>query len=151
VSGVPLLASFVDDCLRFRNENVGFLVFAGGGVNLGGGDDGGVDKSSSCVPSERTTELRRDGLDKMAADDCTLLELTSVSGVPLLASFVDDCLRFRNENVGFLVFAGGGVNLGGGDDGGVDKSSSCVPSERTTELRRDGLDKMAADDSRIAY
>lgn len=70
-------------------------------------------------------------------------------------------MRFKKANVGFRVLAGGGVKRGGGgDDGGVDRSSSsssssCVISENMTELRRDGLDAVAAvmamDDSRMAY
>jgi hypothetical protein len=63
-----------------------------------------------------------------SVDDRTLLELTSDNGVPFVGSLVVnptvDRFRFRNENVGLRVFAGGGVKRGGGDDGGVDKSSS---------------------------
>lgn len=61
-------------------------------------------------------------------DDRTLFELTSDNGAPfvdslMVAPFVDR-FRFRNENVGLRVFAGGGVKRGGGEEGGVDNSSS---------------------------
>jgi len=77
-----------------------------------------------------------------------VFELTSVRGDPAASL----CLRFKKAKVGLRVFAGGGVNRGGGDEGGVVRSSisSSVPSDNT-ELRRDGLDNTAADDSRIAY
>lgn len=87
-----------------------------------------------------------------STEERTLLELTSVKGEPAAGASLL-CLRFRKAKVGFRVFAGGGVNRGGGEEGGVVRSSisSKVPSERTTELRRDGLERTAAEDSRIAY
>lgn len=78
------------------------------------------------------------------------MELTSVKGDPAAASL---CFRLRKAKVGLRVLAGGGVKRGGGEEGGVVRSSisSRVPSDKTTELRREGLDRTAAEDSRIAY
>lgn len=89
----------------------------------------------------------------------TLFVFTSVKGGPALDNtFSAARLRFfRKEKVGLRVFAGGGVGrVSGGDDGGVDRSpsssSSRTSDENTVEFRRaDGLDRIAADDSRIAH